>query len=111
MSITKATAALAALAALTPSAASGAADAVSLRDASVAPSYLRLLAPGQSTTKDRQCRGGYWSDVNAYRWTGDALAPQRWNSDRTVTRWGRVTFDGVTFRQRRPGRRPRGGLV
>ncbi len=86
------------MAASVPSGAS-AAEPVGLADAASAPSYVSVLAPGASVTVDRQCRGGrWWSDVNAYRWTGRPLAAQTWNGDRTVTRWGRVTFDGVTFR-------------
>ncbi len=99
MHYSKRTAALAATLALSvPSAADGASRAVALSEAREAPSYLRLLAPGQSVTKLRQCGENYWSDLNAYRWSGAALARQTWNRDRTLTRWGRVTFDGVTFR-------------
>ena len=85
-------AAIAALAALAlPTSAS--ARAVALTDATAAPSYVRVLAPGASVTKTRQCpRGARWSDVNAYRGNGRALASQRRSA------WGRVTFEGVTFR-------------
>ena len=85
---------LAALAALAlPATASGHARAVALTDAVAAPSYVRVLAPGASVTKTRQCpRGARWSDFNAYRGKGRALAPQRRSA------WGRVTFDGRTFR-------------
>src|SRR5204863_147484 len=70
-----------------------------LSDATAVPTFVAVVTPGRSVTKVRQCRGrGYWSDVNAYRWDGGALAAQRWNSDRTVMRWARVTFDGITFR-------------
>ncbi len=52
MHYSKRTAALAATLALSvPSAADGASRAVALSEAREAPSYLRLLAPGQSVTK------------------------------------------------------------
>ena len=98
MSPARIAAALAVTAALSVPSDASAARAVSLADASAAPSYLRLLAPGEAVTRSRQCGRAYWSDVNAYRWHGGTLAPQRWNRDRTLTRWGRVTFDGLTFR-------------
>jgi len=83
---------LAALAALAlPSSAQ--ARAVALTDASASPSYVRMLAPGASVTKARQCpHGARWTDVNAYRGNGRALASQKRSA------WRRVTFDGVTFR-------------
>jgi len=85
-------AALAALAALAlPTSAQ--ARAVAQTDAAASPSYVRVLAPGASVTKARQCpHGARWSDFNAYRANGRALASQRRSA------WGRVTFDGVTFR-------------
>ena len=90
--------------------------AVSLSEAEVAPTYLVFLYPHASVTYAHgrygyNCpRGGYFSDVSAYQWNGAALAPQRW--DRIgVDYWnyghghhGRVTFDGITFRNE--GSRP-----
>ena len=94
-----------AAAAIVPSGAAAHARSVSLTDASSAPSYLRLLQPGSGVTKTRQCpRGQFYSDVNAYRWNGHALAPQRWNAAGDVMTWGRVKFDGITFHN--GGRRP-----
>jgi len=84
-------AAIAALAALALPA-SAQARAVALTDATAAPSYVRVLAPGASVTKTRQCPHGAWTDFNAYRGNGRALASQRHSA------WGRVTFDGRTFR-------------
>lgn len=84
------------------------ARAVALSDATWPPSALRLLYPGQTWTVARDgtpCpRGGYYGDVSAYRWNGSALGAQTWTADHQVTYWratrGRVTFDGVTFRNR-----------
>jgi hypothetical protein len=74
---------------------------VPLGEASRAPSYLRLLNPGRTTTVLHQCRhGGYWSDINVYRWNGAAYAEQRWNADQTVMSWGRASFNGITFSNR-----------
>lgn len=91
------------------------ARAVALSDAAVPPTYLVYLWPHGSVTFARETgrhrraadncpRGGYFSDVSAYAWNGAPLAPQRW--DRIgVYYWqlghghhGRVTFDGITFR-------------
>lgn len=83
--------------ALVPSAAS-ASRPVTLRDARVSPSYLRLLEPGRATTVLRQCPGYFWQELSAYQWNGESLPAQRWNRDHTLLRWGRVTFDGITFR-------------
>lgn len=77
---------------------------VALSDARVAPDYLRALKPGRSVTVTRQCgRNGFWSEVSAYRGRGGALGGQQWNRDHDLTFWrapygGRVTFDGITFR-------------
>jgi hypothetical protein len=72
---------------------------VTLRDARVAPSYLHLVQPGRSVTRTHQCdRGGYWTELSAYQWNGEALPAQRWNADHDRMSWGRVTFDGITFR-------------
>lgn len=92
---------------LAGSAASRQAREVELSDARVAPSTLDYLKAGRSRTYSRgkqghNCKHGWFSDVSAYHWDGSALAPQRWNRDHTVTYWrsvkGRVTFDGITFR-------------
>jgi hypothetical protein len=79
--------------------------AVALADAAYAPDYLRVLRPMRATTVARQCgRDGYWPEVSAYKWNGAALGGQRWNAERTLTYWraarGRVTFDGITWRNR-----------
>jgi hypothetical protein len=83
------------------------ARAVTLRDARVAPTELRLLQPHArityATPTGENCTGGgYFSDVSAYRWNGEALGAQvhrslrdRWTVPGTRTH---VTFDGVTFR-------------
>lgn len=80
---------------------------VELSDARRAPSKLAYLKPGQYKTWAHgeagfNCRRGYFTDTSAYHWDGSALAPQRWNRDRTLAYWrsvrGRVTFDGITFR-------------
>jgi len=91
---------------LMPAAAAHAAPAaqpVKLSDARTAPDYLRALKPGRTVTVTRQCPRGGWSDTSAYRGRGGALGGQRWNADHDRTYWraaygGRVTFDGVTFR-------------
>jgi hypothetical protein len=70
---------------------------VALRDAIVAPDYLRIIKPGRSVTVRNQCHGRYWSELSAYRWNGEALPGQRWNADNDRTYWGRVTFDGITW--------------
>lgn len=86
--------------------------AVRLSDARTAPTHLALLAPHARTTLDDwQCGRApvngsasdrYYSDTSAYGWDGHALGAQRWTRDHTVTYWrtrtGRVTFDGVVFR-------------
>ncbi len=80
--------------------------AVSLSDASSAPSFLHLVKPGRSYLTLTQCRGdSYFSDTSAYRWNGQQLSAQRWDRDRTITFWrdrrgGRVTFDGIVWRNR-----------
>lgn len=92
--------------------------AVGLFDAISAPSRLRYLRPRQSVTfaygragnncrRTRHHRAGFFSDVSAYTWRGGSLRPQRWIDSHTVIAWpsqdgGRVTFDGITFRNRTP---------
>lgn len=96
---------LAALTALTLAAPAAAHQArpVALSDARVAPDMLRLLAPGQHLTELRQCpRGGYYGDTSAYRWNGRALPAQTWNRLHDRTRWGRVSYDGLTWHNRYP---------
>lgn len=85
--------------------------AVSLSEARQAPTYLVMLYPGASVSYDPDdgmgnCphRGGFFSDVSAYDWRGGAIGPQR-TDDWSVEYWrhpsgGRVTFDGLTFRNR-----------
>lgn len=84
--------------------------AVGLFDARQAPTYLVYLTPGGRVTYARGRNGyncprsdAYFSDVSAYTWRGGSLSVQRWSRDRTLTYWrspdgGRVTFDGITFR-------------
>jgi hypothetical protein len=76
-----------------------AARAVALSDATAPPTTLTLLRPGRSTTWQGAC---LLSDASAYGWRGEALGAQRWVAHRTVMTWrgtgGRVTFDGVAFR-------------
>lgn len=66
--------------------------------------FTARLSPHRVVTVERQCpRGGYFTESQAYRSNGAGMR-QRWNVDRTLTYWnaptGRVTFDGVTFRNR-----------
>jgi len=86
-----------------------AAQPVKLSDARTAPDYLRSLKPGRTVTvaDGEQCvsdgHAALFSDVSAYRGRGGALGGQRWNADHDVTYWraaygGRVTFDGIAFR-------------
>jgi hypothetical protein len=83
--------------------------AVGLFDATTPPQYEVYLGVGASVTyahgrNGYNCpRGGYFTDVSAYTWRGGSLTVQRWNRDHTLTYWrsqdgGRVTFDGITFR-------------
>ena len=85
--------------------------AVALSDANVAPTHLVYLWAGAHVTMaDAQgftcTRGrGWYVETSAYRWNGAPLSAQRWNRSRTLTFWrdprgGRVTFDGITFRNR-----------
>ena len=69
---------------------------VTLRQAAIPPTYLRMLQPGRSTTVTRQCGSQYWSELSAYQWNGEALPGQRYYGERM--HWGRVTFDGITWR-------------
>lgn len=77
---------------------------VALTDATIPPTYLTYLWPRARVTYAPNCQpSGYFSDVSAYRWDGRTLGPQRWNRDHDRTYWrdpsgGRVTFDGITFR-------------
>lgn len=100
---------------LSPSHAQASAHPTYLSDATRSPRTLVLLPPRAHVTYAHgragwQCRRGpqgyYYSEVQAYTWHGGALQVQRWSADRTLTYWrlpraygrGRVTFDGVTFR-------------
>jgi hypothetical protein len=84
--------------------------AVGLFDAERPPTYLVYLYPrGSVTLADAHgynCkRGGYFTDTSAYTWRGGSLGRQ--HSSDTLQWWrsqdgGRVTFDGVTFRNRTP---------
>lgn len=81
------------------------ARAVSLSDSVYPPTYLVYLYPHASVTfadvKGYNCpHGGYFSDVSAYSWHGRALGAQRHTTllDSWRNRTGRVTFDGITFR-------------
>lgn len=91
---------------------------VELSAASIEPDYLAYVpSDGRATPKrairdyyGRPCRNpdtgrrGYFSDVQAYRWDGGALAGQQWDGTRLLYSWadtregGRVTYDGITFR-------------
>lgn len=76
--------------------------AVSLSDASVPPSFLRLVKPRRAYVVARQCASGaLYSDVSAYGWRGGRIGRQHWNRARTITYWntrtGRVTFDGIVW--------------
>lgn len=86
---------------------------VGLSQSEVAPTYLTYLWPGASVTYaseddgyncvDKHGRGvGWFSDVSAYTWQGKPLSQQQWAQHHTLTFWrakkGRVTFDGITFR-------------
>jgi hypothetical protein len=89
---------------LTPGLAANAAQPVVLSDAAVSPTWLRLVQPHRSAAIPLGCAYRA-SDVSAYRWNGHALGAQRWTADHLVTYWTtrhhrRVTFDGVTFRNR-----------
>lgn len=85
------------------------ARAVNLSEANFAPDRLVYVKPGKSVTILDQCGprtvanlGGFFTELSAYRWNGRALPAQRWNSDRTLLRWGRVSFDGITATNRYP---------
>jgi hypothetical protein len=89
---------------LAPGSPAIAAQSVRLTDATVAPSWLRLVQPHRSAAIPLGCAYRL-SDVSAYRWNGHALGAQRWTADHLVTYWTtrhhrRVTFDGRTFRNR-----------
>lgn len=79
--------------------------AVSLTDASVPPTFLRIVRPGRGYATLTQCRGGaMFSDMSAYRWNGRKLSAQRRMRDGTQywrdRRGGRVTFDGLVWQNR-----------
>lgn len=75
---------------------------VALTEARRPPTWLVLVKAGGSVTRAVQCPGRtFYSDVNAYRWDGGPLAPQKWagrGGPFPAMRWGAVTFDGLTFR-------------
>ncbi len=79
--------------------------AVSLDDARTAPDALTYLSAGESVSFEAPCPGPF-TEASAYGWRGRALGAQRRTDALTYwrTRTGRVTFDGVTFRNasRRP---------
>jgi hypothetical protein len=71
--------------------------------ATVDADFSASLRPGAVVTVDRQCaHGGWFTEYQAYRSNGDALGPQHRSRDGLLVSWagrhGRVTFDGVTFR-------------
>lgn len=71
--------------------------------ATVDADFSASLRPGGVVTVDHQCaHGGWFTEYQAYRSDGGALGPQRRSSDGRLRFWagrhGRVTFDGVTFR-------------
>lgn len=97
-------AAILAAAMLAPGLPANAAQSVSLTDATVAPSWMRLVQPHRSAAIPLRCSYSL-TDVSAYRWNGGALGAQRWTADHLLTYWTtphhrRVTFDGRTFRNR-----------
>lgn len=73
-----------------------------LGDARTPPTELAYLQPHASVTYAHGRSGyncqprGWFSDMQAYRWNGSAMPAQRRTRD--GYRWGRVTFDGITFR-------------
>ena len=76
---------------------------VALTDAHYAPTTLAYMYPHTSITlADAACpRGGFYSDVSAYRWDGRALSAQTRVASRHVWRDSRghaVTWDGATVR-------------
>jgi hypothetical protein len=89
-----------------PVASASAARSVSLSDARVAPTRIYVIPAHSARTilAHRQCPRhprASWMETSAYRGTGSALPAQAWNASHTVTRWGmRVTFDGITVRNR-----------
>lgn len=90
------------------------AHAVPITAARHAPREMVYLYPGGTVTYDKgfQCpRGAYFSDVSAYTWKGGKLGRQTWESNGpyVYSQWrsgfgGRVTFDGITFRNETPRR-------
>lgn len=76
---------------------------MSTSDATAGADFTATIRPGQRLTIEHQCaRGGYFTEFSAYRHDGSALGPQNWREGRTLVYWqgahGRVTFDGVTWR-------------
>lgn len=82
------------------------ARSVTLSDAYRAPSWIAVVRPHRSAAPpvdrvygapcvDRHGDGGYFSDLGAYRGTGGALPAQRRTG--LIIRWGRVSYNGVTF--------------
>lgn len=76
---------------------------VSMADATYPADFHARLRPGASVTVDNQCgHGDFFSEFSAYRSDGGALAGQRWGQDGTLVWWsgrhGRVTFDGITYK-------------
>lgn len=77
--------------------------AVPASAATVGADFSASLRPGGVVTVDHQCaHGGWFTEFQAYRSDGRALGPQRRSPDGRLRFWagrhGRVTFDGVTFR-------------
>lgn len=73
------------------------AHAVGLSQARSAPTWLVSVPAHRTRTVLRQCPHGTWfSEFSAYRWDGSPLPAQRRTGD--LVRWGRVTFDGLTWR-------------
>lgn len=65
-----------------------------------APQTLRYLKAHTAVTITRQCpRGHYWTELSAYTWRGGRLPAQvRHGGVNSREQWGRVTFDGITWR-------------
>lgn len=86
---------------------------VALAQATTPPTEMVYLYPNASVTyadaNGYNCpdHRSYFVETSAYQWNGKALAGQRWNADHTVSFWTRpghphqrVSFDGITFRNR-----------
>jgi hypothetical protein len=77
--------------------------AVQLSAARHGADFSATLRPGASVTVENQCgHGGFFTEYSAYRSNGGALGAQQWREGRTLVTWagrhGRVTFDGITFK-------------